>query len=69
MDRRRFLLTSLPMMRESFFQGLCDLGYVEGRNVRIEYRDAQESQELLWWSSSIRSRTGLFEASRGRVGT
>jgi ABC transporter substrate binding protein len=47
MDRRRFLLTSLPMMRESFFQGLRDLGYVEGRNVRIEYRDAQESQELL----------------------
>jgi hypothetical protein len=26
--------------REAFFQGLRDLGYVEGRNLVIEYRDA-----------------------------
>jgi putative ABC transport system substrate-binding protein len=29
-----------PRSREAFFQGLRDLGYVEGRNLVIEYRDA-----------------------------
>jgi putative tryptophan/tyrosine transport system substrate-binding protein len=32
---------------ESFRQGLRDLGYVEGRNVIIEYRDAQGKLEPL----------------------
>jgi ABC-type uncharacterized transport system substrate-binding protein len=30
-----------PQARETFRQGLRDLGYVEGRNLVIEYRDAE----------------------------
>src|SRR5262245_41911482 len=30
-----------PQVREAFRQGLRDLGYVEGRNFVIEYRDAE----------------------------
>ena len=30
-----------PRTLESFLQGLHDLGYVEGSNVRIEFRDAE----------------------------
>ena len=34
-------------LRDAFLQGLRDLGYVEGRNVVIEYRDAEGTRERL----------------------
>ncbi len=34
-------------LREAFRQGLRDLGYVEGRNVVLEYRDAEGKLERL----------------------
>jgi len=35
------------LLREAFLQGLRDLGYVEGRNVVIEYRSAEGKLELM----------------------
>jgi len=36
-----------PHLREAFLQELRDLGYVEGRNIVIEYRDAKGKLERL----------------------
>jgi putative ABC transport system substrate-binding protein len=36
-----------PHLREAFLQGVRDLGYVEGRNVVIEYRYAEGKRERL----------------------
>jgi putative tryptophan/tyrosine transport system substrate-binding protein len=38
-------VASSPALRDAFLQGLRDLGYVEGRNVVIEYRDAEGKLE------------------------
>jgi putative ABC transport system substrate-binding protein len=40
-------LATSANLREAFLQGLRDLGYVEGRNVAIEYRDAEGKPERL----------------------
>jgi putative tryptophan/tyrosine transport system substrate-binding protein len=40
-------LATSPHLREAFRQGLRDLGYVEGRNLVIEYRDAEGKRERL----------------------
>jgi putative tryptophan/tyrosine transport system substrate-binding protein len=40
-------LVANPHLQEAFLQGLRDLGYVEGRNVVIEYRDAKGRSEQL----------------------
>ena len=40
-------LAAIPHLSEAFCQGLRDLGYVEGRNVVIEYRSAEGKPERL----------------------
>ena len=40
-------LVASAHLREAFRQGLRDLGYVEGRNVVLEYRDAEGKLERL----------------------
>jgi putative tryptophan/tyrosine transport system substrate-binding protein len=50
MARIGYLVLNLdvnPRNRDAFRQGLRDLGYVEGRNLVIEYRDAEGKPERL----------------------
>src|SRR5260221_6433979 len=41
-----FSLRVNPHLPEAFRQGLRDLGYVEGRNLVIEYREAEKADPL-----------------------
>ena len=41
------VVNAVPDRSEAFRQGLHDLGYVDGRNVAIEYRDAEGKPERL----------------------
>src|SRR5262245_11409988 len=48
--RLGYLVTNLAAalhMQQAFLQGLRDLGYVEGRNFVIQYRDAEGKRERL----------------------
>src|SRR6185436_1146559 len=38
-------LAASPHLRDAFLQGLRDLGYVEGRNIVIEYRDERRDAD------------------------
>jgi ABC-type uncharacterized transport system substrate-binding protein len=40
-------LAASPHLQEAFLQGLRDLGYVEGRNLVVEYRSAEGKLEQL----------------------
>jgi len=40
-------ITPAPHLPEALLQGLRDLGYVEGRSVVVEYRDAEGKSERL----------------------
>ena len=58
-------------LQEAFRQGLRDLGYVEGRNLVIEYRDAEGKRPRLSPLSSlvlpIRLGAGSSPALRSRA--
>ena len=40
-------LTSNPQLRDAFLQGLRELGYVDGHNILLEYRDGEGTRERL----------------------
>jgi hypothetical protein len=52
-----------PHLREAFLQGLRDLGYVEGRNLVIEYRSAEGKYER------FPARAAELVALKGRQGS
>jgi putative ABC transport system substrate-binding protein len=44
-----YLYVGLPPLSPAFWQGMHDLGYVEGHNIRVEYRWAEGVPE---WTCS-----------------
>jgi putative ABC transport system substrate-binding protein len=55
-------LAAAPHLTEAFLQGLRDLGYVEGRNVAIEYRDAGGKVDRLPALAADWSRSRLMSS-------
>jgi putative ABC transport system substrate-binding protein len=41
----------------AFFQGLSEMGYVEGRNVAVEFRGAEQYDQLLALAADLVRRT------------
>ena len=60
-----------PRLRDAFLQGLRDLGYVEGRNVQIEYRDAEGKTERFpaLAAELVVLKVDVIVAAAGTLGT
>ena len=60
-----------PRLRDAFLQGLRDLGYVEGRNVQIEYRDAEGKTERFpaLAAELVALKVDVIVAAAGTLGT
>ena len=63
-------LAASPHLRDAFLQGLRDLGYVEGSNVVIEYRDAEGKLERLpaLAAELVASKVEVILAEGGTLG-
>lgn len=57
----------LDMRLDSFRKGLCDLGYLEGRNIALEIRSAEGKYDRLVDQAAdlVRSRVDLIVADTG----
>src|SRR5262245_66356012 len=64
-------LAATPHIQEAFLQGLRDLGYVEGRNVVIEYRDAEGKFERLpaLAAELVALKVDVIVAAAGKIGS
>jgi putative ABC transport system substrate-binding protein len=60
-------LTGSAISVEAFRQGLRDLGYVEGKNILIEYRDAGGMSERYSSLVTVRGKRGRESFLDGRA--